>query len=50
MTPAGTRIPVEKIDHVDLWKHFESHGAQVKNTMFTVKKQVMARISSFYAR
>lgn len=36
MTPAGPRIPVEKISHVDLWKHFESHGAQVKNTMFTV--------------
>jgi len=32
----GPRIPRDNLDYVDLWKYFESRGADVKNTMFSV--------------
>ncbi len=32
----GPRIPKENLDYVDLWKYFESRGAEVKNTMLSV--------------
>jgi hypothetical protein len=34
-TPKGPRIPKTSVDFVDLWKYFESRGADVKNTMFS---------------
>jgi len=32
----GADIPKEDIDHVELWKYFESRGSNVKDTMFKV--------------